>query len=106
MVNIASYSGSHEPTNKIKNIIDTYMTVSSDFQYRNILLAGAFFESKQYLAGAKVAAEIIEKRPDYKIAYKIAGYCNYELGKYSEANRYLGKYYDFDPRDVTIAYTL
>jgi tetratricopeptide (TPR) repeat protein len=82
------------------------MKVSSDFQYRNILLAGAFFESKQYLAGAKIASEITEKRPDYKIAYKIAGYCNYELGKYKETNTFLGKYYAFDSKDVTTAYTL
>lgn len=106
VVSLESYSGSHEPTAKLKNIIDTYMKVSSDFQYRNILLAGAFFESKQYLAGAKIAAEITEKRPDYKIAYKVAGYCNYELGKYREANTYLGKYYAFDTKDVNIAYTL
>ncbi len=106
VVSLESYSGSYEPTNKLKNIIDTYMKVSSDFQYRNILLAGAFFESKEYLAGAKMAAEITEKRPDYKIAYKIAGYCNYELGKYREANTYLGKYYAFDPKDVSTAYTL
>lgn len=106
VVSLDSYSGSYEPTAKLKNIIDTYMKVSSDFQYRNILLAGAFFESKQYLAGAKIAEEIAEKRPDYKIAYKIAGYCNYELGKYKEANTYLGKYYAFDSKDVSIAYTL
>ena len=36
---LESYSGSYEPTKKVKNIIDTYMKVSSDFQYRNILLA-------------------------------------------------------------------
>lgn len=101
-----SYSGSYEPIKKLKNIIDTYMKVSSDFQYRNILLAGAFFESKEYLAGAKIASEIAEKRPDYKIAYKIAGYCDYELGKYKEANTYLGKYYAFDTKDVATAYTL
>ncbi len=82
------------------------MQVSSDFQYRNILLAGAFFESKQYLAGAKIATEITEKRPDYKIAYKIAGYCNYELGKYKEANTFLGKYYAFESKEVATAYTL
>lgn len=103
---LESYSGSFEPTKKLKNIIDTYMKVSSDFQYRNILLAGAFFESKEYLAGAKIAAEIVEKRPDYKIAYKIAGYCNYELGKYQEANTYLGKYYAFESKDFATAYTL
>lgn len=103
---LTSYSGGYEPTKKLKNIIDTYMKVSSDFQYRNILLAGAFFESKEYLAGAKIATEITEKRPDYKIAYKIAGYCNYELGKYKEANTYLGKYYAFDTKDVATAYTL
>ncbi|MDD2916260.1 MAG: hypothetical protein PHH70_00240 [Candidatus Gracilibacteria bacterium] len=106
VVSLETYSGSYEPTMKFKNIIDTYMKVSSDFQYRNILLAGAFFESKEYLAGAKIAAEITEKRPDYKIAYKIAGYCNYELGKYKEANTYLGKYYAFDSKDVATAYTL
>lgn len=106
IVALDSYSGSYEPTEKLKNIIDTYMQVSSDFHYRNILIAGAFFESKQYLAGAKIASEIIEKRPDYKIAYKIAGYCNYELGKYKEANKYLGKYYAFDSKDITTAYTL
>ncbi len=106
VVSLDSYSGSYEPTRKLKNIIDTYMKVSSDFHYRNILLAGAFFEFKEYLAGAKIAAEIAEKRPDYKIAYKIAGYCNYELGKYKEANTHLGKYYAFDTKDVSTAYTL
>lgn len=106
VTNLESYSGSYEPTKKLKNIIDTYMKVSSDFQYRNILLAGSLFESKEYLAGAKIAAEIAEKRPDYKIAYKIAGYCNYELGKYKEASMYLGKYYAFDVKDVTTAYML
>ncbi len=106
VVSLDSYSGSYAPITKLKNIIDTYMKVSSDFHYRNILLAGAFFESKEYLAGAKIAAEITEKRPDYKIAYKIAGYCNFELGKYREANSYLGKYYAFDTKDVAIAYTL
>lgn len=106
VTNLDSYSGSYEPIAKLKNIIDTYMQVSSDFQYRNILLAGAFFESKQYLAGAKIAAEITDKRPDYKIAYKIAGYCNYELGKYKDANTFLGKYYAFDSKDVATAYTL
>lgn len=106
VVSLQTYSGSYEPTAKLKNIIDTYMKVSTDFQYRNILLAGAFFESKEYLAGAKIAEEITLKRPDYKIAYKVAGYCNYELGKYKEANLYLGKYYAFDSKDVATAYTL
>lgn len=106
VTSLDSYTGSYEPIGKLKNIIDTYMKVSSDFHYRNILLAGAFFESKEYLAGAKIAAEITEKRPDYKIAYKIAGYCNYELGKYKESNTYLGKYYAFDTKDISTAYTL
>jgi tetratricopeptide (TPR) repeat protein len=106
IVGLDSYSGSYEPTNKLKNIIDTYMNVSTDFHYRNILIAGAFFQAKEYLAGAKIAEEIIQKRPDYKIAYKIAGYCNYEIGKYREANVFLGKYYTFDPKDITVAYTL
>ena len=106
VVALESYSGSYERTAKLKNIIDTYMKVSTDFQYRNILLAAAFLESKEYLAGAKMAEEIIQKRPDYKIAYKIAGYCNYELGKYREANDFLGKYYAFDTKDIHIAYML
>jgi tetratricopeptide (TPR) repeat protein len=106
VISLDAYSGSYEPISKLKNIIDTYMKVSSDFHYRNILLAGAFFESKEYLAGAKIAEEIVDKRPDYKIAYKIAGYCNYELGKYKEANTYLAKYYTFDTKDLTTIYTL
>jgi len=106
IVALDSYSGSYEPTKKLKNIIDTYMNVSTDFHYRNILIAGAFFQGKEYLAGAKITEEIIQKRPDYKIAYKIAGYCNYEIGKYREANVFLGKYYTFDPKDITVAYTL
>lgn len=106
IISLESYSGSYEPTKKLKDIIDTYMKISTDFQYRNILIAGAFFESKEYLAGVKIAEEIIKKRPDYKIAYKIAGYCNYELGKYKEANSFLGKYYTYDIKDITIVYTL
>lgn len=54
----------------------------------------------------KIAREITEKRPDYIIALKIAGYSAYELGKYREANTYLARYYTFETKDTKIAYIL
>ncbi|MDP2103771.1 MAG: hypothetical protein Q8K26_02520, partial [Candidatus Gracilibacteria bacterium] len=106
VVALEAYTGSFAQTRKLKSVIDSYEKVSADFQYRNALLAGALFESEQYLAGMKIAQEISEKRPDYAIALKIAGYSAYELGKYREANTYLARYYAFQPKDTKIAYIL
>jgi tetratricopeptide (TPR) repeat protein len=106
VVALQAYTGSFETIKKLKNITYSYEKVSSDFQYRNALLAGALFESKQYLASMKMVQEIVDKRPDYIVALKIAGYSAYELGRYREANTYLARYYAFDSKDTKIAYIL
>lgn len=106
VVALQTYTGSFTETKKLKDITYSYEKVSADFQYRNALLAWALFESEQYLASMKIAREITEKRPDYIIALKIAGYSAYELGKYREANTYLARYYTFETKDAKIAYIL
>lgn len=106
VIALETYTGAYEKTKKLSDITRDYAKVSSDFQYRNMLLAGAFFEAKQYLASAKIAEEIVSKRPDYYVALKIAGYSYFELGRYQEANQILARYYVFDPKNVKIAYTL
>gem|GEM_PF-552351 len=106
VVALQAYTGSFAEIKKLKDITYSYEKVSADFQYRNALLAGALFESEQYLAGMKIAREITEKRPDYIIALKIAGYSAYELGRYREANTYLARYYTFESKDTKIAYIL
>ena len=106
VIALEAYSGSVENIKKLSDITHDYAKVSTDFQYRNMLLAWALFEGKQYLASAKIAEEIVEKRPDYHVALKIAGYSYFELWKYKEANNILARYYTFDPKNVKIAYTL
>lgn len=103
---LQAYTGGYDPIKKLKEPIDTYSKVTVDYQYRNALLSGIFFGAKQYLAAANFAREIVDKRPDYRVAYKMAGYSYYELGRYADAKQMLEKYYSYDPKDTNIAYTL
>ncbi|MDQ1343456.1 MAG: hypothetical protein QG650_175 [Patescibacteria group bacterium] len=106
VVRIQEYGGSEPRLKELFDNIKDYESLSGDYQYRNALLAGTFFKQKQYLAAAKIAEEIVEKRPDYRSAIKIAGFARFEYGNYDRANAMLKRYFDFDPKDVQVAYAL
>lgn len=103
---IQEYKGSEPRLGELFNNVKDYESLSGDYQYRNTLLAGTFFKQKQYLAAAKIAEEVVKNRPDYRSAVKIAGFSRFELGDYDQANSWLRKYFDSDPKDVQVAYAL
>lgn len=106
VVRIQEYQGNEPRLKELAANVKEYEALSGDYQYRNALLAGAFFKQKQFLASAKIAEEIVENRPDYRSAVKIAGFSRFELGDYQAANAWLKKYFDFDPKDIQVAYAL
>ncbi len=79
VVRILEYSGEEPKMKELLESVKGYETLSSDYQYRNVLLAGTFFKQKQYLAAAKIAEEVIKNRPDYRAAVKVAGFSRFEL---------------------------
>ncbi len=106
VVRIQEYKGSEPRLGELFNNVKDYQNLSNDYQYRNVLLAGTLFKQKQYLASAKIAEEVVKNRPDYRTAVKIAGFSRFELGDYDQANSWLKKYFDTDPKDIQVAYAL
>lgn len=106
VVRILEYTGEEARMKELLDSVKTYETLSTDYQYRNALLSGTFFKQKQYLAAAKIAEEIVKNRPNYRASVKVAGFSHFELGNYEQANAWLKKYFDFDPKDIQVAYAL
>lgn len=106
VVRIQEYRGTEPRLGELFNTIKDYESLSNDYQYRNALLAGTLYKQKQYLAAAKIAEEIVEKRPNYRSAVKIAGFSRFELGEYEKANAMLKRYFDVEPKDIQVAYAL
>ncbi len=106
VVRLLEYAGEEPRMKELVSVLKEYSGVSSDYQYRNALLAGTFFKQKQYLAAAKISEEIVASRPDYRAALKMAGFSRLELGHYDRANDYLKRYFSHDPKDVQTAYAL
>lgn len=106
VVRIQEYRGTEPRLGELFNTLKDYERLSNDYQYRNALLAGTLYKQKQYLAAAKIAEEIVEKRPNYRSAVKIAGFSRFELGDYRKANEMLKRYFDAEPKDVQVAYAL
>ena len=106
ILSIEAYSGASVAGNKLQDAVKNYDKVSSDFHYRNALVAGLFLANKDFKAAALVAEEILSKRPGYSSALKLAGFSEFELGDYKKANDNLQKYYSFDPKDVKVSYIL
>jgi hypothetical protein len=106
ILSIEAYSGSYDPGKKLVDAVKNYEKISSDFHYRNALVAGLFFANKDFKAAALVSEEILSKRPGYRSALKIAGFSEFELGDYKKANTNLQRYYQIDPKDIKSSYIL
>ena len=63
IISIQSYSGSYEPGKKLVDAVANYDKISSDFHYRNALVAGLLLANKDFKAAALVSEEILKKRP-------------------------------------------
>lgn len=104
---IKSYSWTTEKINEIrKNMIDYSNVQNSDPNTKYAALAWDFFKNKDYLAAATISEEALSKRPDYSSVLKVAGFSWYELGNYKKSNEYLQRYYQLEPKDVTVTYIL
>ena len=103
---ISGYTGTSQPLQDIRNVIDHYQDISNDLQYRNIRIAGIAFAQGQYSVSAALGAEVIQTRPDYQSALKLTGYSYYEMGDYPDAKEFFQKLYAFTPTDTDLTYAL
>ncbi len=106
IVTIDAYKWSGTLMHALQNITKWYNTVSPDYQYRNTLIAGKFFEQKQFFASYSIAKEILQNRPDYQEVIKILAFSAYELGKYTEAKKMFEQYLQYNPKDLITIYML
>lgn len=100
IVSIVSSSGSDERLADLRAQVMNSEKITSDFQYRNFLVAVKFYEQKMYRASEKIAREILIERPDYIEVTKLLGFSLFELGKYEEAKKYLLQYLEKNPKDI------
>jgi tetratricopeptide (TPR) repeat protein len=103
---IEAYTGTGKSMTVLKNVLETYSTISPDVQYRNVLLAGALLENKMYSVSGNIAEEIATYRPDYAVALKIGGYSYYRLGQYEKARDFFHRLYQLDPKNTEISHLL
>lgn len=104
IITVLAYSGTGQNLSDLKQIAQTYSSISPDFHYRNMLVATKLFEQKSYRASAKITEEILKIRPDYREAKKILGFSYLKLWKYEIARDTLTNYLEDIPKDLdTIA---
>lgn len=102
-----SYSWSTEKVNTIKNdILEFEKVLHTDSNSKYAMLAWDFMKNNDYLAAALIAQETVKKRPNYTSALKIAWFAWYELWEYKKSNEFLQRYYNIEPKDVTVTYLL
>lgn len=71
IIAIQSYSGSSENIRDLQEVITGAILITSDYQYRNLLVAAKFYEQKMYGVSSRIAQEILKNKPDYMEAVKI-----------------------------------
>jgi tetratricopeptide (TPR) repeat protein len=97
---LSVYTGSESRILDLKNQLQSAKKITSDNQYRNLLIASKFYEQSMYRATSKILQEILLERPDYIEVKKMLGFSLFELGKYEEAKKYILEYLDKNPRDL------
>lgn len=90
----------------LRSIVAAQISIGSEELYQNVLIAAKFFEQRSFLASRELAKIVTGRRPDYRVAVKLLGYSEYELGDYKAAAIALEKYHALEPKDIDILYTL
>lgn len=79
---IQSYTGSEGKILNLKEQMESAKKLTSDIEYRNLLIAGTFYKQGMYRASEKILADILAERPDYIEVKKMLGFSLFELGRY------------------------
>ncbi len=97
---IQSYTGSEGRILNLKEQIESAKKLTSDIEYRNLLIAGTFYKQGMYRASEKILADILAERPDYIEVKKMLGFSLFELGRYEWAKKYILEYLEKNPNDI------
>jgi len=104
---LKSYTWSNEKINTIKNDIANFEKIeNTDSNSKYAIIAWDFMKNKDYLATALIWQETLSKRPNYSSVLKLVWFARYELWDYKKSNTYLQKYYQIEPKDITVTYLL
>lgn len=101
------YTGSSDKINWLKNDILTFEKIeNTDSNSKYAIMAWDFMKNKDYLATVLIWQETLTKRPNYSSLLKLVWFARYELWDYKKSNEYLQRYYQIEPKDVTVTYVL
>lgn len=107
LAEIKSYTWSTKKINEIKNDIANFEKIeNTDSNSKYAIMAWDFMKNKDYLATALIWQETLTKRPNYTSVLKLVWFARYELWDYKKSWDYLQKYYQLEPKDVTVTYLL
>lgn len=62
---ITSYTGSEVHINELEDQIHAARKLTTDVEYRNLLIAGTFYKQSMFRASEKILSDILADRPDY-----------------------------------------
>lgn len=105
IISLNEYSGS----GKLSLIRQSYQQsdhISGDSAYRDSLLAGAWYQMGESRIARNIITEVLERRPDYTPAKEILGFSAYDIGDYTQANKYLVEYISKHPLDAATLFAL
>lgn len=97
---ISAHSWAEYRIVELKDQIQSARKLTSDTQYRNLLIAGTFYKQWMYRASEKILSDILAERPDYIEVKKMLWFSLFELGKYEGAKKYLLEYLERNPNDI------
>jgi tetratricopeptide (TPR) repeat protein len=100
IITIDSYTGAIGSITELKWQIESAEKITTDYQYRNLLVAAKFYEQGMYRVTEKLLLEILKNRPDYTEIKKMLGFSLFHLGKYEEARKYILEYLELNPKDL------
>ncbi len=94
----------------LKNIETAFLNYQNfkldDVSLKNAYLIGAWYQDGLYPISIPIGESVLQEKTGYKPVLKIVAQSYFELGKYEEARKTLGIYYEIDSTDASVTYML
>ena len=93
--------------NAIKQAIQNYRNFQVDDVYlKDAYIIGAFYKNKLFSISIDLWEKLLQEKIDYKPILKIVGQSYFELWEYEKARDVFTRYYEIDPNDAWVSFTL
>lgn len=106
IVVLNEYKGEYEPLKSLQGSYVNSSDITQDHYYRDSLIAGAWYKVGEPYLSHHLIKTVLEKRPDYTPAKKIAAFSAYDMWYYQEANDLFISYIAQNPLDAASLFAL